>query len=185
MFCLMLGLKFKCFCLVFSFIGCEEDVIVLEKCRNLTFGRVWGWHSQSWKGIWEPFENREISELDCRGQNTSHWGAIYIIGKLWKCRCRKWARMGHLDICSTSYVRKKGRESNWQFDSRPLKVGNRPDPGVQGPKSSEKKLQVFFKPCPNRRSEHRVMTSWNPRTLSGLHLGSPEIKSHSDVGAAE
>jgi len=22
------------------------------------------------------------------------------------------------------------KESNWQFDSRPLKVGNRPDPGV-------------------------------------------------------
>jgi len=26
-----------------------------------------------------------------------------------------------------SYGQKKGRESNWQFDSRPLKVGNRPD----------------------------------------------------------
>jgi hypothetical protein len=38
--------------------------------------------------------------------------------------------MGHLDICSTSYVQKKGRESNWQFDSRPLKVGNQLDPGV-------------------------------------------------------
>jgi hypothetical protein len=25
---------------------------------------------------------------------------------------------------------KKGRESNWQFDSRPLKVGNRPDSGA-------------------------------------------------------
>jgi hypothetical protein len=38
--------------------------------------------------------------------------------------------MGHLDIYSTSYGQKKGRESNWQFDSRPLKVKNRPDPGV-------------------------------------------------------
>jgi hypothetical protein len=35
--------------------------------------------------------------------------------------------MNHSDICSTSYVQKKGRESNWQFDSRPLKVGNLPD----------------------------------------------------------
>ncbi|CAN5963256.1 unnamed protein product [Sphagnum jensenii] len=26
---------------------------------------------------------------------------------------------------------KKGRESNWQFDSRPLKVGNRPLPDVR------------------------------------------------------
>jgi hypothetical protein len=31
---------------------------------------------------------------------------------------------------STSYVQKKGRESNWQFDSRPLKVENQPDPSV-------------------------------------------------------
>jgi hypothetical protein len=38
--------------------------------------------------------------------------------------------MSHLDICNTSYGRKKGRESNWQFDSRPLKVGNRLGPGV-------------------------------------------------------
>jgi len=26
--------------------------------------------------------------------------------------------------------KKKGRESNWQFDFRPLKVGNQPDPGM-------------------------------------------------------
>ncbi len=50
--------------------------------------------------------------------------------KVLKCRCPKWPRMSHLDICNTSYGRKKGRESNWQFDSRALKVGNRPDPGV-------------------------------------------------------
>jgi hypothetical protein len=30
------------------------------------------------------------------------------------------------DICNSSYGQKKGRESNWQFDSRPLKVSNRP-----------------------------------------------------------
>jgi hypothetical protein len=39
--------------------------------------------------------------------------------------------MSHLDICSPSYGQKKGRESNWQFDSRPQKVGNRPDPDVR------------------------------------------------------
>jgi hypothetical protein len=27
-----------------------------------------------------------------------------------KCKCPKWPRMGHLDICNTSYGRKKGRE---------------------------------------------------------------------------
>jgi hypothetical protein len=37
----------------------------------------------------------------------------------------------HLDICNPSYGQKKGRESNWQFDSRPLKVGNRPLPDIR------------------------------------------------------
>jgi hypothetical protein len=81
-------------------------------------------------GTWESFRTPKNSELDCRGQNTLPWGVLYTIGKVLKLRCRKWLRMGHLDICSTSYVWKKGRESNLQFDSRPLKVGNRPDLGA-------------------------------------------------------
>ncbi len=36
--------------------------------------------------------------------------------------------MGHFDIYITSYDKKKGQESNWQFDSRPLKVENQLDP---------------------------------------------------------
>jgi hypothetical protein len=79
-------------------------------------------------GTWESSRTPKSSEFDCKGQNTSHWGVFYIIGKLSKFRCRKWARLSHLDICSTSYGQKKGRESNWQFDSRPLKVGNRSNP---------------------------------------------------------
>ncbi len=38
--------------------------------------------------------------------------------------------MNHLDIYNTSYVKKKGRESNWQFDSRPLKIKDQPNPSV-------------------------------------------------------
>jgi hypothetical protein len=63
----------------------------------------------------------ERSELNSKGQNTSPWGVLGVIGKVLKCRCPKWPRIGHLDICSPSYGQKKGRESNWQFDSRPLK----------------------------------------------------------------
>jgi len=69
-------------------------------------------------------------KLNSRGQNTSPWNVLYTVGKALKCRCRKWPRMSHLNICSTSYGQKKGRESNWQFDSRPQKVRNRPDPSV-------------------------------------------------------
>jgi hypothetical protein len=34
--------------------------------------------------------------------------------------------MTHLDIYNTSYGEKKGRESNHQFESQPLKARNRP-----------------------------------------------------------
>jgi hypothetical protein len=64
----------------------------------------------------------ECSEFDSRGQNTSNWDVLSVVGKVSKRRCRKWPRIGHLDICSPSYGQKKGRESNWQFHSRPLKV---------------------------------------------------------------
>jgi len=81
-------------------------------------------------GTWESSGTPKNSELDCRGQNTSHWDFLYILGNFLKCKCPKWPRTSHLDICNISYRRKKGRESNWQFGSRPLKVGNRPNPGV-------------------------------------------------------
>jgi hypothetical protein len=70
------------------------------------------------------------SELEFRGQISSHSSVFYVIQKVLKFRCPKWPRMSHLDICSPSCGQKKGRESNWQFDSRPLKVRNRPLPDV-------------------------------------------------------
>jgi len=63
-------------------------------------------------GTWESSETPKNSECDCKGQNTFHWGVLYILGKVLKCRCPKWPRMNHLDIYSTSYGRKKGWESN-------------------------------------------------------------------------
>jgi len=68
----------------------------------------------------------ECSKFDSKVQNTSHWDVLGVIEKVLKRRYRKWPLIGHLDIYSPSYGQKKGRESNWQFDSRPLKVGNRP-----------------------------------------------------------
>jgi len=88
---------------------------------KLTLPKVW---------TWSPLRLPKIQNLIAGGQNTSHWGVFYTVEKVLKCRCPKWPRMSHLDICSLSYEQKKGRESNWQFDSRPLKVGNRPNPDV-------------------------------------------------------
>jgi hypothetical protein len=73
----------------------------------------------------------ECLGFDSKAQNTSHWGVLGVIGKVLKRRYRKWPRIGHLDIFRPSYGQKKGRESNWQFDSRPLKVGNRPLPDLR------------------------------------------------------
>ncbi len=73
----------------------------------------------------------ECLEFDSKGKNTSHWGVLGVVGKVLKRRYRKCPRIGHSDICTPSYGQKKGRESNWQFDSRPLKVENRPLPDVR------------------------------------------------------
>jgi hypothetical protein len=78
-------------------------------------------------GTWSPERTPKSSERNFRGQNSLPWKLLYIIGKLLKCRCLKWSHIAHLDIWNTSYGQKKGRESNWQFDSQPLKVGNRPN----------------------------------------------------------
>jgi hypothetical protein len=90
------------------------------------FGQVWGWSPTLPKlGIWSPPDSRMFR---VRQQGPKHlaWKFSCVIGKVLKRRYRKWPRIRHLDICSRSYGQKKGRESNWQFDSRPLKVGNRP-----------------------------------------------------------
>jgi hypothetical protein len=63
-------------------------------------------------GTWESTGTPKTSNFNFKGQNTLHWGVRYIIGKLSKCSYRKWACMSHLDICSTSCDKKKGRESN-------------------------------------------------------------------------
>ncbi len=90
------------------------------KCENVT-------HTPE-SGKMESSGTPKISELDLRGQISSLLSVLGLIGKFLKFRCPKWPRMAHLDICSPSHGQKKGRESNWQFDSRPLKVGNRPLP---------------------------------------------------------
>jgi hypothetical protein len=72
---------------------------------------------------WTP----KFLEGNFRGQNSMDWEFLCIIGKILKRRCLKWVRMTHLDIWNTSYGQKRGRESNWQFDFRPLKVENQPN----------------------------------------------------------
>jgi hypothetical protein len=39
-----------------------------------------------------------VPESDFKGQNSMVCGVLYIIGKLLKLRCLKWACIAHLDI---------------------------------------------------------------------------------------
>jgi hypothetical protein len=159
------------------------------------FEGVWKWHSHHEMGTWESFGTPENSEFNCRGQNTSPWSVFYTVGEVLKCRCRKWPCMSHSDICSTSYVWKKGQESNWQFDSRPLKVGNRPDAGVcrQSATHHWKALKESYKfaldliPIGGLNEElwAAKVLGVQTGTVSRLLLGSPGKKCHWDVGATE
>jgi len=103
--------------------------------------------------------------------------------------------MSHLDICNTSYGRKKGRESNCQFDSRPLKVENRPDSSACRWSATHrwKALKESYNFSLNfvliRAQGKKLWTSKVPEvqtgTVSRLHFGSPGKKNHLDASAAE
>jgi hypothetical protein len=81
----------------------------------------------------------------------------------------------------TSAAQKKGQESNWQFDSRPLKVKNRPDPGVCRGSATHRwkggELQLCFRPHPNQRSELGVKSSQSPGSPNRDSFGTPPWKS--------
>jgi len=146
-------------------------------------------------GIGKFLGTPKTLEFNRKGQNTLHWGVLYIIGKLSKCRCRKWSLMGHLNICNTRYGKKKGRESNWQFDSRPLKVRNRPNPGacrwsvIHYFKDLKENYKFASDLIPigglNKELWPHKVPGVQTETVSGLLLGNPRTKSRSDVGATE
>jgi hypothetical protein len=146
-------------------------------------------------GTWESCGTPENSERDCKGQNTLHWGVLGTVEKVLKCKCPKWPRMSHLDICSTSYGRKKGRESNWQFDSRPLKVRNSPNSSVcrwsatHRWKALDKSYNFALDLVPIQGQGEELWASKVPGVqigiVSGLHFGSPGKKSHLDASPVE
>jgi len=122
-------------------------------------------------------------------------GVLCIIGKLLECRCLKWARIAHLDFSNTSYGQKKGRESNYQFDSQPLKVRNRPDLlSFRGRATYPwKALDEIYNFSSDHIAIQRLLAKlWGSKVagvafsaISGLPLGSPEKNNHLDVAFVE
>ncbi len=161
--------------------------------------KVWGNEPSHSQGVpfWE-FESRwtpESSEDDCKGQTAMAWNIPYIIGKLLERRYLKWACIAYLDIWNISYGQKKGQESNWQFDSQPLKVGNRPDFRACRWRATYRwknfdKGYNFVLDLISIRGLHTKL--WRPKVagvptlaISGFPLGSHGTKNHLDVGPVE
>jgi hypothetical protein len=123
------------------------------------------------------------------------WGVSNIIAKLLERRYLKWACFAHLDIWNTSYGQKKGRKSNCQFDSRPLKVGNRPDfracrwRAIYLWKDLYEGYNFALDLISIRGLHAKLYCSKVARVptlaISGLPSGSPGTKSHLDVGPLE
>jgi hypothetical protein len=118
----------------------------------------------------------------------------YIIGKLLKRRCLKWARIAQFNIWNTSYGQKKGRESNCQFDSRSQKARNRPDLLSCRGRATYcwKALNENYNFALNRIMIRGLLTKlWGSKvartfgTILGLPLGSPKKNSHLDVASVE
>jgi hypothetical protein len=123
------------------------------------------------------------------------WKVLYIIENILKRRCLKWDCMAHLDISNTSYGQKKSQESNWQFDSRPLKVGNRLD------FLARKWLATYYWKALNKGYNFALdlipigglhTKLWGPKVarvpilgILGLPLGNLGTKCHLDVGLVE
>jgi hypothetical protein len=122
------------------------------------------------------------------GVKTPRIGVFFISSKM-----GSHGPFGHLH--HKLWQKEKGQESNWQFDSWPLKVGNQPDPGAcrwsatHRWKALEESYEFASNLIPIRSLSkklwvHKVI-GVQTETVSGLLFGSPKTKSHSDVGAAE
>jgi hypothetical protein len=137
-------------------------------------------------GSWSPKRTLESSERDCRGQISWPQRVLYIIEKVLKCRCPKWPRMSHLDICSTSYGQKKGQESNCQFERKRLPTTKSRESTrltwLQATchislESSRRGLQLCFRPHHNRRSTKEAMRPQSPGSPGWRDFGTPTRES--------
>ncbi len=103
--------------------------------------------------------------------------------------------MIHLDICNTSYDKKKGQEPNLQFDSRPRNVRNRFDfrayrwRATHCWKALDKSYNFSLDLVPIRGLSTKLqpcsVTGVPTMAISGLPFRSLETKIHLDVTLVE
>jgi hypothetical protein len=139
--------------------------------------RVWAKRARECGRMWEwtltlpnelPFWELEskwtskISKSNFNGENPSPWRVFYIIGKLLKRRCPKWARMIYLDICNTRWPKERlGIKLTIWLPTTESQESTR-FPCVQVAcntplKSSRRGLQLRFKRHPDQRFAQEVI----------------------------
>jgi len=134
----------------------------------------------------------EISENDLRGQNSMACSVLYIIGKLLKRRCLKWARISHLEF--ETQVMAKRRAGSQIANLTP----NQKKSGIDSiylaadnvwhiVENLLTRATTFLQTAP--RSEVCSQSYGAPKSrespLAGFqdsHAGVPREKSHLDVG---
>jgi len=125
----------------------------------------------------------ECLKFDNRGQNTSDWGVLGVIEKVFKCKCPKWPRIGHLDIYSPSYGAKEGprvKLAIWlpTTKSRELTSSRRLQMECDGAlESSRGELKLWFRPHSNQRSEPGVVSVQSPGSPTRDSFGTPTWES--------
>jgi hypothetical protein len=113
-------------------------------------------------------------EGDCRGQNSMDWRLLYIIRKLLKHRCLKWAHMTHLDIWNTKLwpkERSRVKLTIWLLTTKSWESTWLPYVQVMCHillESSWQGLQLWFRPHLHRRFLHKVM---GPQILGSPNFG--------------
>jgi hypothetical protein len=156
------------------------------------FGQVWGWSPTLGK-CWdlESSGTPECSKLDSKGQNTSHWGVLSVIGKAWNLDIENALALAIRTFAAQVMGRKKGRESNWLLTTK-----SRESTSSRGPirvcnmafERSWWGLQLWLRPrCdPTLQSGVMAVQCFRSlaRTISGLHFGSPNKMCHLDVAFA-
>ncbi len=88
----------------------------------------------------ESWWTLESSKNNYKGQKPLDWRVPYIIKKILECRCLKWFTWPIFTFQTQVMAKRRAGSQialiwlltlpkipNWQFDSQPLKVGNRPD----------------------------------------------------------
>ncbi len=103
--------------------------------------------------------------------------------------------MTRLDIYNTSYGKKKSQESNWQFDSRPQKVRNRPDfracrwSATHHWKALDENYNFASNFIPIEGLSNKLwpckIARIQPQQFRESPLGIPKQKCHLDVGLTE